>query len=223
MKSLLMLQPRHKSDRIWSVCWTLRGPLPVLHDFIEEDLELAVAVELEELEAAGQKIRLVHQVRTLPDLWEVPEKESLGQQYADLITEDAIVSRRRLMGFVRREKNLSEGWKQRFEALVAGVDRERILARMRIDGAEWFVPDIHMLLPDLDDFDEDILQDEPVDEFGLTSDEDADLEDDEESLEALTNGSATASSDEDDEYDELEEYEVDDEGDTDEEDDDENG
>ena len=223
MKSLLMLQPRHKSDRIWSVCWTLRGPLPVLHDFIEEDLELAVAVELEELEAAGQRIRLVHQVRTLPDLWEVPEKESLGQQYADLITEDAIVSRRRLMGFVRREKNLSEGWKQRFEALVAGVDRERILARMRIDGAEWFVPDIHMLLPDLDDFDEDILQDEPVDEFGLTSDEDADLEDDEESLEALTNGSATASSDEDDEYDELEEYEVDDEGDTDEEDDDENG
>ena len=178
MKSLLLAQPRHKSDRIWSVTWTLRGPLPILHDFIEEDLELAVAVELEELETSGQKIRLVHQVRTLPDLWEVPEKESLGQQYADLITEDAIVSRRRLMGFVRQQKNLSEGWKQRFEALVAGVDRERILARMRIDGAEWFVPDIHMLLPDLDDFDEDILQDEPLEGYGLTSDEDDDDDDD---------------------------------------------
>ncbi|MFY9252559.1 MAG: hypothetical protein WAO83_03835 [Fuerstiella sp.] len=178
MKSLLLAQPRHKSDRIWSVTWTLRGPLPILHDFIEEDLELAVAVELEELETSGQKIRLVHQVRTLPDLWEVPEKESLGQQYADLITEDAIVSRRRLMGFVRQQKNLSEGWKQRFEALVAGVDRERILARMRIDGAEWFVPDIHMLLPDLDDFDEDILQDEPLEGYGLTSDEDDEDDDD---------------------------------------------
>lgn len=181
MKSLLLAQPRHKSDRIWSVTWTLRGPLPILHDFIEEDLELAVAVELEELETSGQKIRLVHQVRTLPDLWEVPEKESLGQQYADLITEDAIVSRRRLMGFVRQQKNLSEGWKQRFEALVAGVDRERILARMRIDGAEWFVPDIHMLLPDLDDFDEDILQDEPLEGYGLTSDEDDDEDDDDDS------------------------------------------
>ena len=178
MKSLLLAQPRHKSDRIWSVTWTLRGPLPILHDFIEEDLELAVAVELEELETSGQKIQLVHQVRTLPDLWEVPEKESLGQQYADLITEDAIVSRRRLMGFVRQQKNLSEGWKQRFEALVAGVDRERILARMRIDGAEWFVPDIHMLLPDLDDFDEDILQDEPLEGYGLTSDEDDEDDDD---------------------------------------------
>lgn len=176
MKSLLMQEPYSRSDRIWSICWTLRGPLPVLSDFIEEDLELAVAIELEELDTDHQKIRLVHQVRTLPDPWEVPEKESLAQQYADLMTEDAIVSRRKLMNFVRREKKLSDGWRQRFEALVAGVDRERILSRMRIDGAEWFVPDMHSLLPDFDDFDTDILQDEEIEEYGLTDDSELDGE-----------------------------------------------
>lgn len=172
MRSLLLQEPRHKSDRVYAVRWTVRGPLPVLHDFMEEDLELAVAVELDQLEAdEGQQIRLVHEVRALPDPWEVPDKTSQAQEYADLITEDAIVARRKLMNYVRREKHLSEGWRQRFEALVAGVDRERILARMRIDGAHWFVPDIHSLLPDLDDFDEDILQDEPLEDFGLTSDD----------------------------------------------------
>ena len=176
MKSLLMQESYSRSDRIWSICWTLRGPLPVLSDFIEEDLELAVAIELEELDTDHQKIRLVHQVRTLPDPWEVPEKESLAQQYADLITEDAIVSRRKLMNFVRREKKLSDGWRQRFEALVAGVDRERILSRMRIDGAEWLVPDVHSLLPDFDDFDEDILQDEEIEGYGLTDDSESDGE-----------------------------------------------
>lgn len=177
MKTLLMEEPFSRSDRIWSICWTLRGPLPVLHEFIEEDLELAVAVELEELQRDGQTIRLVHQVRTLPDPWEVPEKQSLAQQYADLITADAIVSRRKLMNFVRREKSLTDGWRQRFEALVAGVDRERVLARMRVDGASWFVDEMDALLPDFDDFDEDILQDEEVEEFGLT--DDSDQEDDE--------------------------------------------
>ncbi len=215
MKTLLLAQPRHKSDRIWSVCWTLRGPLPVLHDFIEEDLELAVAVELEELETAGQKIRLVHQVRTLPDLWEVPEKESLGQQYADLITEDAIVSRRRLMGFVRQEKNLTEGWKQRFEALVAGVDRERILARMRIDGAEWFVADLQMLLPDLDDFDEDILKDEPLEGYGLTGDEDDDADDDSDGGVTTSSAAHAEANDEveDEDYDDVDDDDDDDDDD----------
>jgi hypothetical protein len=75
------------------------------------------------------------------------------------------------MNYVRREKHLSEGWRQRFEALVAGVDRERILSRMRVDGANWFVADAQELLPDLDDFDEDILKDEEVPEFGLSDDE----------------------------------------------------
>lgn len=170
MKQLLLEEPRSASDRVWAVCWTVRGPLPVLQDFIEEDLELAVAVELEEMESDGQHIRLVHEIRTLPDPWEVPDKESLGQQFADLITEDAIVSRRKLMNYARRETGLSEGWRQRFEALVAGVDRERILSRMRVDGANWFVDDTQELLPDFDDFDEDILQDEAVGEYGLTGD-----------------------------------------------------
>ncbi|MEZ6127891.1 MAG: hypothetical protein R3C59_04360 [Planctomycetaceae bacterium] len=174
MKRLLLQETRNRSDRVWAVCWTLRGPLPVLENFIEDDLELAVAVELEELETDGHHIRLVHEIRSLPDPWELPDKESLGQQYADLITEDAIVSRRKLMGYVRREKNLSEGWRQRFEALVAGVDRERILSRMRVDGAHWYVADTRELLPDLDDFDEDILQDEDIEEYGLTGDDEDD-------------------------------------------------
>lgn len=172
MKKLLEAQRRSISDRIWAVQWTMRGPLPILHDFLEEDLELAVAVELEDMKLDGRPIRLCHQIRTLPDPWEVPEKDSLAMQYADSITEDAIVSRRKLMNHVRKQSDFTEGWRQRFESLVAGVDRERILSRMRVDGAHWFVPDIHTLTPDLDDFDEDILQDEEVDEYGLTSDED---------------------------------------------------
>ncbi|MEP3477785.1 MAG: hypothetical protein ABJZ55_00915 [Fuerstiella sp.] len=172
MKKLLDAQRRSLSDRIWAVQWTMRGPLPVLHDFLEEDLELAVAVELEDMKSDGRPIRLCHQIRTLPDPWEVPEKDSLAMQYADSITEDAIVSRRKLMNHVRKQSDFTEGWRQRFESLVAGVDRERILSRMRIDGAQWFVPDIHTLTPDFDDFDEDILQDEEVDAYGLTSDED---------------------------------------------------
>lgn len=174
MKSLLSLQPCGDSDRIWAVRWTLRGPLPVLNDFIEEDLELAVAIELESLSVEGHSVRLAHEIRTLPDPWEVPEKSSLAQQYADLITADAIVSRRKLMNHVRRDNSLSDGWKQRFESLVAGVDRERILARMRVNGAEWYVEDLLALLPDLDDFDEDILQDEEIEEYGLTDDESQD-------------------------------------------------
>lgn len=172
MKKLLEAQRRSPSDRIWAVQWTMRGPLPILHDFLEEDLELAVAVELEDMNFDGLAIRLCHQIRTLPDPWEVPEKDSLAMQYADSITEDAIVSRRKLMNHVRKQSDFTEGWRQRFESLVAGVDRERILSRMRIDGAHWFVPDIHTLTPDFDDFDEDILQDEEVDAYGLTSDED---------------------------------------------------
>lgn len=172
MKRLLTEQPCSDSDRIWAVRWTLRGPLPVLNDFIEEDLELAVAIELESIAIEGHSIRLAHEIRTLPDPWEVPDKSTLAQQYADLITADAIVSRRKLMNHVRRDKSLSDGWKQRFESLVAGVDRERILARMRVNGADWFVEDLQSLLPDLDDFDEDILQDEEIEEFGLTDDED---------------------------------------------------
>jgi len=59
MKRLLLQEARNRSDRVWAVRWTLRGPLPVLENFIEDDLELAVAVELEELETDGHHIRLV--------------------------------------------------------------------------------------------------------------------------------------------------------------------
>ena len=176
MKALLLDQPYNDSDRVWAVRWTVRGPLPVIQNFVEEDLELAVTVELEEFEIRGQRLRLIHEVRTLPDPWEVPDKDSQAQQFADLLTEDAIVSRRKLMSLVKRDRTLTPGWQQRFESLVAGVDRERVLAKMRVDGAAWFVGDVQTLLPDLDDFDEDILQDEPVDPVDLQGDEDTPAE-----------------------------------------------
>jgi hypothetical protein len=75
------------------------------------------------------------------------------------------------MNLVRSDTSLSDGWRQRFAALVAGVDRERILSRMRIEGADWFVSDLQDLLPDFDDFDENILQDEAVETYGLTGDD----------------------------------------------------
>ena len=172
MKSLLLDQPWNDSDHVWAVRWTVRGPLPVIQNFVEEDLELAVTVELEEFEIRGRRLRLIHEVRTLPDPWEVPDKGSQAQQFADLLTEDAIVSRRKLMRLVTRNRELTPGWQQRFESLVAGIDRERVLARMRVDGAAWFVDDLQTLVPDLDDFDKDILQDEPIESAGLVGQED---------------------------------------------------
>ena len=143
----------------------------MLHDFIEEDLELTVAVELDRLDVDGRKIRLVHHVRTLPDPWEVPEKESLGQQYADLMTEDAIVSRRRLMKLVRSDTSLSDGWRQRFVALVAGVIVNAFCHACESTVQTGLFSDLQDLLPDFDDFDEDILQDEAVEEHRLTGDD----------------------------------------------------
>ena len=147
MRDLLLEEPVDASDRIWSVCWTLTGPLPVLQEFLEDDIELAVAVELEELKTGGQKVRLVHQVRLLPDAWEVPDPDELGQQYADhLAGED--LTRGLLLSYLENSADLTDGWRHRFESLVRGVDEERILAQLRIDGAEWFVEDLNALLPD---------------------------------------------------------------------------
>lgn len=146
MRETLLDTSCSPSDRLWSVCWTLTGPLPVLHEFVEDDLELAVTVELDELDVSGQAIRLLHQVRLLPDAWELDDSEHLAQQYAELIPQGTEHDRDELIRILE-DVNLSEGWGKRLEALTDGVNSERLLAQLRNDGAEWFVPDTADLLP----------------------------------------------------------------------------
>ena len=146
MRDILVETPCSPSDRIWSVCWTLTGPLPVLRNFVEDDLELAVAVELDALEFEGRPVRLLHQIRSLPDAWDLDEPQHLAQQYADLIPQDGD-TRGNWLRTLLNESELSEGWSKRLEALAGGVDPERLLAQLRNDGADWFVSDLEELLP----------------------------------------------------------------------------
>ncbi|MCH2211380.1 MAG: hypothetical protein MK110_08765 [Fuerstiella sp.] len=134
------------SDRIWSVCWTLTGPLPVLQNFMEDDLELAVAVELDKLSVAGRSLRLLHQVRMVPDAWDLEKPEHLAQQYADLVPANAELLRDTLISFPGKA-DLTEGWSRRLKTLADGIDPQRVLAQLRNDGADWFVSDLEELLP----------------------------------------------------------------------------
>jgi len=148
MRESLVDMPCSPSDQIWSVCWTLTGPLPVLQSFEEDDVELAVAVELDELDVERRPIRLLHQVRMLPDAWDLDDTDHLAQQYADLIPEDAAIDPATLRDFASQE-DLTEGWAKRLEALAHGIDRQRLLAQLRNDGADWFVSDLDELYPPL--------------------------------------------------------------------------
>ena len=147
MRDQLFEQSVSPSDRIWSIQWTLCGPLPVLQAFLEEDLELAVAVELEELTFGDQAIRLVHEIRLIPDAWELPEQDELGQQYSLHLAEE-VLNRPHLEAAIQNDSALSEGWKHRLTALARSVDADRILGQLRTDGAEWFVSDLNDLLPE---------------------------------------------------------------------------
>lgn len=146
MRDVLLETTGSPSDRIWSVCWTLTGPLPVLQSFIEDDLELAVTVELDAMEVEGRSIRLLHQVRLLPDAWDLDEPLHLAQQYAELIPADTDGYREHLLACLEGTE-LSEGWSKRLEALADGIDPRRLLAQLRNDGADWFVSDLNELLP----------------------------------------------------------------------------
>lgn len=134
------------SDQIWSVCWTLQGPLPVLQSFEEDDVELAVAVELDELDVERRPIRLLHQVRMLPDAWELDDSDHLVQQYADLLPEESTIEPSVLRDSATQHE-ITEGWTKRLEALAHGIDRQRLLAQLRNDGADWFVSDLDELYP----------------------------------------------------------------------------
>ena len=146
MRDILMDTSCSPSNHIWSVCWTLTGPLPSLQNFVEDDLELAVAVELDALNVEGRQVRLLHQIRLLPDAWDLAEPEHLAQQYAELIPQEIEPPRNSLLAF-SHDTELSEGWSKRLEALGDGIDPQRLLAQLRNDGADWFITDLDQLLP----------------------------------------------------------------------------
>lgn len=148
MRAILLETACSPSDRIWSVCWTLTGPLPVLQNFAEDDLELAVTVELDALDVHGRPIRLLHQVRQLPDAWDLQDDQHLAQQYASLIPQESESRRGELLAFLK-DAQLSEGWARRLESLGDGIDSQRLLAQLRTDGADWFVSDFDELMPSL--------------------------------------------------------------------------
>lgn len=150
MKSRLLQQPAGPSDRIWSVHWTLRCSMPVLEELVHDDLAVAVAVELDELQHSGQAIRLLHNVQLVPNEWQLEDARCLAQRYSDLVNAASTLEREQLQRLLDDDRELTVGWKQRLGSLLSGINTEQILARMRIDGAGWFIPDLSVLLEDDD-------------------------------------------------------------------------
>ncbi|MFN8708642.1 MAG: hypothetical protein ACK50J_18340, partial [Planctomyces sp.] len=153
MKNRLMTQKVGLCDRIWSVNWTLRCTIPVLRDLLQQDLNVAVAVELDELRVTGRTIRLMHSVRMIPIPWQIDDPRSPAVRFQDLVSRSPSLSKAGLQQLIMADKALSAGWKQRFSALLEGVDPEQILGRMRTDGAGWFIPD-DAVLTDSNEFEE---------------------------------------------------------------------
>ena len=141
MKTCLMELKPSAADRIWSVNWVLRGVLPALQELTRNDLDVAAAVELDELRHAGRTIRLLHDIRTLPNGWPVGDPPtSLADQFQTFVTRSKQLSDEALQSLIDGDEDLSAGWKQRLTSLMPSVDPEQILARMRTDGASWFAP-----------------------------------------------------------------------------------
>lgn len=142
MKTLLLGLKPGAADRIWSVQWILRGALPVLQELTRNDLEVAVGVELDELKHSGRTIRLLHEIRSLPDSWPMGDPpDALADQFQLSVGRSKALSDHALQAMINGSKELSTGWKQRFTSLLPSVDPEQILARLRTDGAAWFQPD----------------------------------------------------------------------------------
>ena len=146
MRIALIELPCSLSDRIWLVCWTLTGPLPGVKSFIEEDLELAVAVELGEFQVDDRSIRVLHQIKFLPDAWDLGDREHLAQQYAELLPQTERPSHSELLAHLENS-DVTKGWNRRLTALADVIDRTRITTQLRSDGADWFVTDLSELIP----------------------------------------------------------------------------
>ena len=142
MKTLLLGQKPGASDRIWSVQWILRGALPDLQELARNDLDVAAAVELDELKHTGRTIRLLHEIRSLPNAWPPGDPPtSLADQYQQITGRPRVLTDEALHSLIDTSKELTTGWKQRLTSLLPSVDPEQIMARLRTDGATWFVPD----------------------------------------------------------------------------------
>ena len=142
MKTLLLAQKPGAADRIWSVQWILRGALPVLQELARNDLDIAAAVELDELKHTGRTIRLLHDIRSLPDAWPSGDPPAgLADQFQQMVGRPRVLTDDALQTLIDSNSELSAGWKQRMTALLPSIDPEQILAKLRTDGATWFAPD----------------------------------------------------------------------------------
>jgi hypothetical protein len=145
MKTRLIEMKPGPSDRIWSVTWILHGALPVLQALTRSDLDVAAAVELDELRHGGRTIRLLHDIRLLPNAWPTGDPpNSLADQYQLFVARARQLSDENLQALIEGDKDLTTGWKQRLLSLLPSVDPEQVLARMRTDGAVWFQPDFDL-------------------------------------------------------------------------------
>lgn len=141
MKMRLLEVRSGASDRIWSVQWILRGPLPLLQSLLESDLDTALGVELDEVTSSVRKIQLLHDIRTLPDPWPMTHPvQSLADQYQQILTRPSMLRDSELQRLIDADSHLSAGWKQRLTTVLPSLDPEQILARLRQDGAAWFEP-----------------------------------------------------------------------------------
>ena len=145
MKTRLMQQDIGPSDRIWSVHWTLRCSIPVLNEMIQEDLAVAVAIELDELKRGNKTIRLLHNVKLVPNAWKLEDNKHLAQRYGVIVNNMDQLQESSLQEMIEDDSELTVGWRHRLNALISGIDAEQVLARMRVDGAEWFIPDLSEL------------------------------------------------------------------------------
>ncbi len=189
MKTRLIELKPSVADRIWSVTWVLRGALPILQELARNDIDVAAAVELDELRHSGRTLRLLHDIRPLPDGWPTGDPPTaLADQFQLFVSRSKQLSDESLQAFIDGDKELTTGWKQRLTSLLPSVDPEQILARMRTDGAAWFQPDFGLdgVFAESDDTDDstDSLLDDTVDEVELELDEAEPDESDSDELES---------------------------------------
>lgn len=183
MKSLLLELRPSAADRIWSVQWILRGALPVLQQLAKNDLDVAAAVELDELRVSGRTIRLLHDIRSIPTAWPSGDPPtSLADQFQLFVSRSKLLSDDSLLAMINDDKNLTSGWKQRLTSLLPSVDPEQILAKMRTDGAKWFEPDYGLgeILSERDpdeEYEEQLLDDSRVTDDAESDDEIVDVDD----------------------------------------------
>ena len=183
MKTCLMELKPSSADRIWSVSWVLRGVLPALQELTRSDLDVAAAVELDELRHAGRTIRLLHDIRTLPNGWPYGDPPtSLADQFQAFVTRSKQLSDETLQAMIDGNEDLTAGWKQRLTSLLPSVDPEQILAKMRTDGAKWFDPDYALgeILSERDpdeEYEEQLLDDSSVTVDAESDDEVLDVDD----------------------------------------------